>query len=867
MISRMTSTDQGRREFLPWFLVLFLLGIVAGHLESKVMLLVVASGIALNLVLLILKKRHSPHPSSLSVLSEALETFPLPCYMKDEAHRYLWVNSAFSQKLGISLEDILGKTDAQIQTPSWRCLATGPCGVPEAGIELEEELLVKDGKHFVRTFKVPIHGQEEKAVGVLGMFDDITSMKRNEALLKARVELMEAVAEHPLSELLVLSLDVLEPLVDSHISFFHFVEPDQETLILQAWSTRTAAIYCKAEGHGMHYGVECAGIWADAIRHRRAVIHNDYENMEGKRGLPAGHARLTRELVVPVFREGRIVALLGVGNKPTPYDEQDLDVVEKFADLAWDAVERKRIEMELDRYRNHLVEMVHQREKRYARLFDSGSDAVYVCPILESSPSCFEEANSKASQMLGYSRDEFLKMYPADLTAPEEFADLPQWFEVLQKSGAAVFESVHIAKSGVRIPVEISARLFEDEGRTLVLATVRDITERKKAQEELLARQAAEASSRAKSEFLAGMSHEIRTPMTGIIGMSELTLRSGIDGEPRRMVEIVHRSAMDLLGILNDILDLSKVEEGKMEILSDPFPPRLLLEDVRNLMEGRCRQKGIALELEIATDLPESILGDSGRLRQVLLNLVGNSVKFTESGSIRLSTRLREEGKTKRIRFEVRDTGVGMSPETLRQIFAPFQQGNTSIAKRFGGTGLGLSISRRLVRLMEGEIEVESQKGQGSRFAFELPLRVGTESGSRHDSSIFTHPPLSGRVMVVDDNEVNRMVCLGMLDFLGIECVCVESAAKALEQLSQERFDLIFMDVQMPDMDGLEATRRIRRPRSIVLDPSIPVIALTAGILSEEIERCLEAGMDGTLSKPILPEALEEMLGRYLRHT
>jgi len=242
-------------------------------------------------------------------------------------------------------------------------------------------------------------------------------------------------------------------------------------------------------------------------------------------------------------------------------------------------------------------------------------------------------------------------------------------------------------------------------------------------------------------------------------------------------------------------------------------------------------------------------------------------VKFTESGSIRLSTRLREEGKTKRIRFEVRDTGVGMSPETLRQIFAPFQQGNTSIAKRFGGTGLGLSISRRLVRLMEGEIEVESQKGQGSRFAFELPLRVGTESGSRHDSSIFTHPPLSGRVMVVDDNEVNRMVCLGMLDFLGIECVCVESAAKALEQLSQERFDLIFMDVQMPDMDGLEATRRIRRPRSIVLDPSIPVIALTAGILSEEIERCLEAGMDGTLSKPILPEALEEMLGRYLRHT
>jgi PAS domain S-box-containing protein len=680
-------------------------------------------------------------------------------------------------------------------------------------------------------------------------------LQQTESLLKARLELMEASPGLTLPELLVMSLDLLEPLVNSCISFFHFVEPDQESLRLQAWSTRTAAMYCKAVGHGSHYGVTKAGIWADAIRQRRAVIHNDYQNFAAKRGMPEGHAKLDRELVVPVFRDGRIVALVGVGNKQSPYDDQDLEIATKFADLAWDAVERKWSEM-----------AVRQREERYVRLFDSGNDALFVYSVEANSPGCFEEANTMASQMLGYSRDEFLTMHPEDLTVAEEFAQLPSRLTRLKESGSAVFESKLVAKSGARVPVEVSERLFQDSGRNLVLTTIRDISERKKAQEETYARQAAEAASRAKSEFLAGMSHEIRTPMNGIIGMSELALRSGMEGEPRRMVEIVHRSAMDLMGILNDILDLSKVEKGKLELLSESFPPRILLEDVRSLMEGRCRQKGISLDLEMAPNLPECMLGDAGRLRQVLLNLVGNAVKFTEKGSVLLAASVKPEGESAVICFEVSDTGLGIAPETLRWIFDPFRQEDSSIAQRFGGTGLGLSISRQLVRLMGGEIEVVSRKGRGSRFTFNIPLVIGDiHSESFQESSLSIHPSLSGRVLVVDDNEVNRMVCLGMLEFLGVECECVDSAAMALGKLSSERFDLILMDVQMPDMDGLEATRRIRRPRSIILDPSIPIVALTAGILTSEIERCFEAGMDGYLAKPILPEALEEMLARYLR--
>jgi len=684
----------------------------------------------------------------------------------------------------------------------------------------------------------------------------ITTLMRTEALLKSRLKLMEAAPSLSLPELLVLCLDLFEPLVDSCIGFFHFVEPDQENLRLQAWSTRTAAVYCKAIAHGSHYGVSKAGIWADAIRERRAVIHNDYETFEGKRGMPEGHAKLERELVVPVFRDGLIVALLGVGNKAVPYDRQDLEIATQFADLAWDAVERKRSEM-----------AVRQREERYARLFDSGNDALFVYPLEDGTMGCFEEANTVATRMLGFTREEFLAMRPEDLTAPEQLPRLPPQLSKLLETGSGMFETELVAKSGRRIPVEISGRMFEDSGRQLVLTTIRDISERRKAQEESYARQTAEAASLAKSEFLAGMSHEIRTPMNGIIGMSELALKSGLEGEPRRMVEIVHRSAMELMGLLNDILDLSKVEKGKLELVSEPFAPRLLLEDVRNLMDARCRQKGIVLELETAESLPEAMLGDAGRLRQVLLNLVGNAVKFTESGSVHLTASLKPDEKAPTVRFEVVDTGAGIAPETLRWIFDPFRQEDSSIAQRFGGTGLGLSISRQLVRLMGGEIEVTSRKGRGSRFAFELPLIAATlDPHTLHESSLSVHPSLSGRVMVVDDNDVNRMVCQGMLDFLGIECVCVESASSAFERLAAERFDLILMDVQMPEMDGLEATRRIRRPHSILLDRSVPIIALTAGILSNEIDRCFEAGMDGYLAKPILPDALEEMLGRYLRH-
>jgi two-component system, sensor histidine kinase and response regulator len=680
-----------------------------------------------------------------------------------------------------------------------------------------------------------------------------TSQLPTEALLKARLELMDAAPNLSLPELLVMSLDIFEPLVQSRIGFFHFVEPDQENLCLQAWSTKTAAMYCKAAGHGSHYGISKAGIWADAIRQRCAIIHNDYQNFDAKRGMPEGHAKLDRQLVVPVFRDGLIVALLGVGNKPEPYDQQDLEIATKFADLAWDAVERKRSEI-----------AVRSREERYARLF--GNDALFVYPLNEGEMGCFEEANTMATRMLGFSRDEFLAMLPEVLTAPEEHAKRPSQLARLQATGSDVFESTVVTRSGVRIPVEISERLFEDSGRSLVLTTVRDISERKKVQEESYARQAAEAASRAKSEFLAGMSHEIRTPMNGIIGMSELALRSGIEGEPRRMLEIVHRSALDLMGILNDILDLSKVEKGKLELHAEPFSPRTLLEDIRNLMEGQCLQKGIALVLECAQDLPETMLGDGGRLRQILLNLVGNAVKFTHTGSVRLSASILSTSLPPVVRFEVSDTGAGIAPETLRWIFEPFRQEDSSIAKRFGGTGLGLSISRQLVRLMGGEIEVESRKGHGSRFAFELPLDQGSthpESAQPARSSMPVN--LSGRVLVVDDNEVNRMVCQGMLDFLGVECVCAESAAMALNLLVSERFDLVLMDVQMPEMDGLEATRCIRHPRDPILDPNIPIIALTAGILNNEIQRCMEAGMNGHLSKPLLPEALEEILSKHLR--
>ena len=388
---------------------------------------------------------------------------------------------------------------------------------------------------------------------------------------------------------------------------------------------------------------------------------------------------------------------------------------------------------------------------------------------------------------------------------------------------------------------------------------------RERTSELEIAKDAALAASQTKSEFLANMSHELRTPMNGLLGMLDLTLDSRLDKEQRDHLETAQRCAYSLLALLNDILDISKIEAGKMMLEQVPFNLRTLTEDCVKSHAVKAAQKGIALNLDCSRAWHTSVLGDPLRIRQVITNLLSNAVKFTEWGSVdlRLSSELR--GGKVEVSIEVSDTGPGIPEEKLAYIFEKFTQADSSITRRYGGTGLGLAITRRLVEIHGGKIRVESEVGKGSSFfvviGFE-PAPLAAPAALREERS--TSQAASGvRLLLVEDNLVNQKVVLAMLRKQGYQIEIANDGREALEKLEKASrpYDLVLMDVQMPVLDGLETTRALRR------DPrwkNLPVVAMTAHAMTGDREKCLEAGMNGYISKPVQPAHLITILAHHL---
>lgn len=1135
---------------------------------------------------------------------------------------------------------------------------------------------ITGGAEAAHPHRVATVGSADQAIAspAADRIAEISASRLQERILSARLGLMQRATTCSLEELLVATLDEVCALTGSSLGFYHFLGADQQTLTLQAWSTQTSRDYCRAEGQGRHYDVAEAGVWVECIRLRCPVMHNDYAALPHRRGLPQGHATLLRELVVPIFRNGLIVAILGVGNKAEPYGDEDLTTVSQLADLAWDIAAAKQADCQiresqerlsgivdaaldaivtvdeayrivlfnaaaekmfqcaaaetlgksLDRFIPERFRTIHRRQVvdfastpvvsrpmgktrqvcgvraggeefpieasisqvqvRGQRLFTvalrditerqqaqealqkgqafnvavidslsahvavldregkitavnrawrqfaadnggttlaahpTGIDYRQAClsatgpsavealaawqgieavlaghlPLFEMEYTCHspdEEiwfrmkvqplqgdcggvvvthedvtrsrrlANSLRSEsqrlaniiegtnvgtwewnvqtgeatvnerwagIIGYTLAEISPVsiatwrrfaHPDDLERSNDLAErhfagalthydsecrmrhkhghwvwvrdrgkvmdwtadgkplhmfgthldvtseklaeqaLLEAIEFNKQIIAGAQEGIVVYDHGLRCqvwnpylenltglpaqqvigshPLELfpflretgsiarlekaltgklpgstefpfavsqtgrtgwvsgcAAPLHDTHGQIIgVIATVRDITETKRAAEALremnetlearvdertrqlaIATQIAESANRAKSFFLANMSHEIRTPMTAILGLAELLNLDGVTTRQAERLKKMNHAARHLLGIIDDVLDLSKIEAGKLVLEEAACDVASIVDSVVEITTDRARQKQIAL-LTDCESIPGQLRGDPIRIRQALLNYVSNAIRFTERGSVTVRVRCQESsGDHLLLRFEVQDTGIGIAADTIGRLFQSFEQADNSMTREYGGTGLGLAIVKQIAQMMDGRAGVESCEGTGSTFWFTARLRRLIETSADLAGNSDTVPAVTveaveermrqeKRILLVDDERINREVILAILETIGMKADCAANGEEAVELAGSLSYDLILMDLQMPRMDGLEATRRIRR---LPINAQVPVLALTGNVSTDVKGLCLAAGMNDFIAKPFTVDVLLAVVDHWL---
>jgi len=512
-------------------------------------------------------------------------------------------------------------------------------------------------------------------------------------------------------------------------------------------------------------------------------------------------------------------------------------------------------------------------EVRYRRLFESAHDGIL---ILDAQTAKVLDVNRFLGDLLGYRREHFLGKELWEIGVFKDAESSKTAMETLQELGTIRYEDLPLEhRDGRHVPVEFVSNVYREGRRNVIQCNIRDITNRKYVEQELAkAKENAEAANQIKSQFLANMSHEIRTPMSAILGFAEMMLdKSPEECEKLGCAQVIRRNALHLLDLINEILDLSKIEARQMTVERVSCDLPTMVAEIISLMRPRAVEKGLGFEVTFQGPIPYFIQSDPTRLRQILVNLLGNALKFTESGKIEM--RISEEGiggPNVLLRVDVIDTGIGIASEQLQRLFEPFVQGEESTTRRFGGTGLGLTISRQLARLLSGDITVTSQPRVGSTFTLRIDggLSAGVERleglteaalPAGADQEMMTNSRLHGRILLAEDGLDNqRLLCMQLRD-AGAVVTSAGDGQVAVDLAMAQPFDLILMDMQMPIMDGYAATAHLRR-RGL----KIPIIALTACAMANDRAKCLAAGCDDYLSKPTNEKALLRIVNQHLGH-
>ena len=800
-------------------------------------------------------------------LAALKERSPVGICVTDRHRVILDTNPAFCELLGFASQELVGHNTRiyNISDTSFLEFYEGFYPLLRNGVQVHTEyrLARKNGEQFWADLVGQVILPGDLAEGTIWMISDISDRKAveareqvNQRRQQAQIRL-HAMGEVTYQEVMDFGLEEMLELTESSIGYIYLYDEDDRIFTLYSWSKHVLPV-CAVMDKQTTYRLEQTGLWGEVVRRRSPVMVNDFSLPNGDcKGYPEGHIPLTRFLSIPVTRHERIVAVVGVGNKGLPYTEDDIVQLRLFIDGLWNIAERQRAE-----------ERIRVSEDKYRTLVETTNDGIWELDteirFTYLSPSFRDLTGYAPEELLGQSPLVFVPKYDAERAA-EKFCSL---MAVRQPFTGLRHEIIR--SNGTLCTVEVNGvPVYSADGAFQGLRGItRDISERIRYEQELeLAREAADVANRAKSEFLANMSHEIRTPMAAIIGLSDLTLGTELAPVQRDYLEKITTSAHSLLGIINDILDLSKVEAGKLSLEPVDFPLALSLAKVADIISGQVQAKGLEYRVTLASDLPLYLHGDPLRLEQVLLNLLANAVKFTPEGRIGLAIAVVETTAEKLLlEFRVSDTGIGLSPKQCETIFEPFSQAESSTTRRYGGSGLGLSICQRLVTLMGGCVMVKSEPERGSVFSFTIgfqPASAGKEQApapEKNDLQVIK----GARVLLVEDHPINQQIARAQLIRAGLLVTVASNGLEAVKLTlpGVKPFDLVLMDIQMPEMDGYDATRLIRQQWS---SEELPIIAMTAYALAEERQKCLDVGMNDHLAKPIDTAELHAALCRWLK--